>query len=131
MKNEIKFDFFGDEQATIYFDIKRLRDVCRITKITLNQLISSEADIDLAVTCLMVGLRHVYKNQNEDFYLNKIDEYLSNEDRNGKFLDIWTAISLAISASGIFGTKIAKAVMNSNSIADVAMAMSEENEKNA
>lgn len=131
MKNEIKFDFFGDREATIYFDIKRLRDVCRITKMNLNQLITSEADIDLAVTCLMVGLRHVYKNQTEDFYLQKIQEYLSDEERNGAFIDIWTAISLAISASGIFGNKIAKAAANTDSIGDVAAAMVEENEKNA
>lgn len=130
MKNEIKFDFFGDQTATIYFDIKRLRDICRITKMNLNQLITSEADIDLAVTCLMVGLRHIYKNKTEDFYLQKIDEYLSNEERNGAFIDIWTAISLAISASGIFGNKIAKAAAN-NSIGDVATVMVEENQKNA
>lgn len=130
MKNEIKFDLFGDD-TTIYFDILRLRDVCRTTKKNLNQLVTCEADIDVVVPCLVIGLRHYYKSKTEEFYLEKINDYLLNEERNGSFGDIWNLISLAISASGIFGSKIAKAAVSSTSLVEVAAAMVEDHEKNA
>ena len=107
MKNAIRFNFFGAEDQ-IYFNIARLQELEAVTGKTINGILSSDLSITLLVQGLMVGLRHVNGNRPEQFYVQKIEEYMEG---GGSVTDLWEAVTKALAASGILGKQLADVVM--------------------
>lgn len=104
MKKEIEFRHFGEE-ATIYFNIKRLSELEVKTKKPIASLVNTELSIELILVMLQIGLQHVYGLKSQDFYSNKIEEFLEND---GHITKIWADLLRALLASGILGKESAK-----------------------
>lgn len=104
MKKEIEFRHFGEE-ATIYFNIKRLSELEAKAKKPIASLVNTELSIELILVMLQIGLQHVYGLKSQDFYSNKIEEFLEND---GHITQIWSDLLRALLASGILGKESAK-----------------------
>lgn len=104
MKKEIEFRHFGEE-STIYFNIKRLSELEVKTKKPIASLVNTELSIELILVMLQIGLQHVYGLKSQDFYSNKIEEFLEND---GHITQIWSDLLRALLASGILGKESAK-----------------------
>lgn len=104
MKKEIEFRHFGEE-ATIYFNIKRLSELEVKTKKPIASLVNTELSIELILVMLQIGLQHVYGLKSQDFYSNKIEEFIEND---GHITKIWADLLRALLASGILGKESAK-----------------------
>lgn len=104
MKKEIEFKHFGEEN-TIYFNIKRLSEVEAKSKKSITGLINTEMSIELILVMLQVGLQHVYGLKSQDFYSNKIEEFI---EKDGNITEIWSDILRALLVTGILGKELAK-----------------------
>ncbi len=116
MKNEIKFNFF-EEETTIYFNMKRLRDLEIVSGKPLGIIINSPLDLGILVSALQIGLLHKYGTRKEDFYFEKITNYLNQEGCS--LVDIWQVVVRALMASGTLGVKFAEKAMAVDKLGEI------------
>ena len=126
MRREIEFDCFG-ENKKIYFDIKRLQELERKTGKSINQIMQSDLSISLIVDALHIGLQHEYGAKSDQFYNEKLGQYIEN---GGTIFSVFEKITRAIMASGIMGQAMAKAAFENKSKNEIIAEVEKEQEKN-
>lgn len=126
MRREIDFDCFGENQK-IYFDIKRLQELEKKTGKTINQIMQTDLSISLIVSALHIGLQHEYGTKSDQFYNEKIGQYIES---GGTIFSVFDKITRAIMSSGIMGQAMAKAAFENKSKNEIIAEVEKEQEKN-
>jgi len=96
MKKTVPFEFFEAGQY-LYFDIARLVLLERLLKESLVKIseraATGDISIDFIVKSLTIGLKHHYPHGTEQFFADKLTEYLEN---GGVWFDLMSSVSEAI-----------------------------------
>lgn len=96
MKKMIKFEFFEVGQY-LYFDIMRLAQLEKLLGESLIKITEKAAEGDISlnfiVAALTVGLKHHYPRGTEQFFADKLTDYLEND---GDWAGIVAAVTEAV-----------------------------------